>query len=774
MLRKPNITVMFLTALFLISPLGSFSTSADVTDDEVREGIRKLVNAIYKARNQHGVWDTVDKQKAEDKGEIVHNSWGGLTSLYTYALLSAGESYQNPKLTKAIEFLADNVGEKMDGTYARAVRAHVWAAMPEQFDKYLQKDIYWLLGAQGAGPNGGGYDYTAQPNPNRMDNSVTQYGALGVWEGAKRGSAVGKGFWRKLEDHFNVTQNDDGGWGYSENRDTSYGSMVAAGIAVLHITQDYLHTQDFKTVGRASEHPLQKRINAGLGWMGKHFRPNKNATSEGQDAGALYYYLYGVERIGLASGYKYFNKSDWYQDGASFILRNIGSLTNATTNGNVRVRSQPAFALLFLVRGRVPVFINKLQVPDYDWNNRPRDVANLTNWVSDEVENKMNWQIISIDSRPSDWLDSPVMYLSGHKELELSDERKANLKKYIDMGGLLITTSDDARRPFTNSVEALMKELYPQYSMETIPHDDDIFNMNFKLERNRWGVQGVHNGIRHLALHFPRDLSWAFHSNNKTDPQLWQLMANIYYYATEKGRTRARLDKHFERKNKTGGGPEVIIARGKHSGNWNPEPMAWDIQTNYMHNRKKASPKIIDVPLAELGDSDASLVHVAGIDPVTFSADEIAGIKAHIAKGGVIVFETAGGIGDFATSAREMLMKAFPEQRIRPINFQSEVITGDGIGGYDVANINYRNYAVLRMGRLRAPRLLMMEFDGKPQIIISSEDLTEAMINQPVWGVFGYSSESAQKIMTNITLYANKLAPAAAAGADDKEMEEKK
>ena len=200
------------------------------------------------------------------------------------------------------------------------------------------------------------------------------------------------------------------------------------------------------------------------------------------------------------------------------------------------------------------------------------------------------------------------------------------------------------------------------------------------------------------------------------------------------------------------------IVRAKHSGNWNPEPMAWSIQSNYMHNRKKASPSVEDLALAELSSSEAALVHVTGINPVQFTDEEIAAVQAHVKRGGVILFETAGGTGAFTDSVREMLIKAFPNNRVRPINFQSEVVTGAGINGFDISNINYRNFAVLKMGRLKNPRLLSMEFDGKTQIIISPEDITEAMVNQPVWGVFGYSSESAQKIMTNITLYANKVA----------------
>ena len=54
----------------------------------------------------------------------------------------------------------------------------------------------------------------------------------------------------------------------------------------------------------------------------------------------------------------------------------------------------------------------------------------------------------------------------------------------------------------------------------------------------------------------------------------------------------------------------------------------------------------------------------------------------------------------------------------------------------------------------------------------SAEDLSNAMLGQPVWGIFGYSTRSARQLMTNILLYAKKMHPAK--GEDDKAEENKK
>lgn len=718
-----------------------------VTDAQIADGIEKLKQRLYASQNKNGYWD--GDQPGND--HVTGINYGGTTALITYALLTSGESYQNPKLQRAIEFL-----EKCDmkGTYAVSCRAHVWSHIPPEFNKYLQKDLYWLQQASHE-VSTGGISWRYQIDSKDWDNSTHQYGTLGCWEAAKRGNAVGQALWSGAEKHIIASQNDDGGWGYQQG-DTRT-SMTTAGLVTLYITQDYLHSQDFRTVGRARQHPLQAIIDKGLAWLDKNFKPGVNVGGN-QEA----YTMYGIERVGLASGRKYLGDQDWYQGGANWILSHMGSGSNA------------AFQLLFLVRGRVPVFINKLEIPDADWNNRPRDIARLTEWVSDEVEKEMLWQVVPITRAPEDWLDAPILYLASHTALDLKPEQIAKIKRYIDLGGMLVTTADNNSVEFTTSMRNMFKQMYPEYPLQALSKEDELNDVVFQVDANRLGVQAVDNGIRHLILHLPRDVSWTLHSSSMVDPTPWQFFANAYYYATEKGRTRNRLEQHFVKKEGGNGGAEIVVGRAKYAGNWDPEPLAWEVQTNFMHNASKATIKLQVVDLDKLPDRNTvPFVHVVGTDAVQFSDAQAASITSYVKSGGVIFFENAGGRGPFADSVMQMLTKAFPNDRVRPINLDSPVIKGGGIGGFDSSVVDYRAYALLRMGKVETPRFLAININGQPRVIVSGEDLTEAMLNQPVWGVFGYNTESAQKLMTNLVLYAKagpqnaEPAPAAPAKSED-------
>jgi hypothetical protein len=103
----------------------------------------------------------------------------------------------------------------------------------------------------------------------------------------------------------------------------------------------------------------------------------------------------------------------------------------------------------------------------------------------------------------------------------------------------------------------------------------------------------------------------------------------------------------------------------------------------------------------------------------------------------------------------QVLGRIFPDQRVRQLPSDSPIITGKGIGGFDVTHPQWRDYAVHRLGPLSNPRLMALYVDGEPRLIISGDDLSFGMLGAPAWSVIGYSPQSARRIMTNIALYAH-------------------
>ncbi len=319
-----------------------------VSDEAVDDAIRRAVAWMKSQRNADGHWELPADSKQ-------NKHWAGTTGLALLSLLYAGEDPREKPLSDSLQWFAS---QTLNGTYVYGTRAHVLALVPGGgFSSQLQSDVKWLLDAiwPRDSEHPGCYDYVPPPpgaKSGRWDNSVTQYGVLGTWMAAEAGVPVPDWYWEIVGRHWLKTQNADGGWGYQEKGPTT-GSMTAAGLASLFVVLDQRYADRPQDAGG-----LVAAIEAGLNWFGREYTPD----NPGGDATWKYYYLYGVERVGRASGYKYFRDKDWFREGADYLLtaqRPDGRWTG--TGGEMNEVRNTAFALMFLCHGRAPLLFNKLQ-----------------------------------------------------------------------------------------------------------------------------------------------------------------------------------------------------------------------------------------------------------------------------------------------------------------------------------------------------------------------------------------------------------------------------
>ncbi len=538
------------------------------TDDEVLEAIDLIVAELLERRDEQTHWEA----GLRDPNDGRHD--GGQTALVVLSLLHAGKSPQVSELRQTIEWLAE---QELQGVYARSIRAAVWAQLPPSFLPRLEADATWLQ--QAFSREVDGWSYRLEPTTQRLDNSTTQYGALGLWEAAKRGVEVPPEFWRLLEDRFLAQQQDNGGWTYGRTGPPR-GSMTAAGLTVLYITRDLLHGDDFQELRH--DWQGQAAVQKGLDWFAQNYDPAKHPGLDRYYT----YYLYGVERVGLASGLKYFGEADWFRSGAAALIE---FLTAHPRGEPKRIRQNVstvdlAFGLLFLSRGRAPVVVNKLQADNLAWNSRPRDAAALARFLSGEMEQQLSWQVVPIGSDVDDWLDAPLLYLASHEEIPwaIDSEEARKLRQYMQRGGLLVFATEGGSRRFEKSVEELLTGLLPQCAWRELSEDHELLQSPHALDSPRFQVQGLSNGVRELALLVGgRDVPAALQGTygepkTRRDRDVYELFSNLLMYASGMQPLPPRLAAW--REEATAAAPaswEMQVGIVRHAGAWNPEPLAW-------------------------------------------------------------------------------------------------------------------------------------------------------------------------------------------------------
>lgn len=232
------------------------------------------------------------------------------------------------------------------------------------------------------------FNYTAGP---RFDNSLNQYGLLGLYAALLCDLDVPKTAWAAAAEHQLLQQceafgrnavpqlvtyaqraaserGDEAatkakpgtgapapvrGFCYREPQRPAYGSMTAAGVGSLLVSRfGLLRTGQ----GKSDLLPkIDAGIQSGFAWLGEEFsvRSNPGFVEKGDDS--YYYYLYGLERTCELAGIALVHGRDWYYEGAVQLLalqnRN-GSWPSEQRGG--QMLDATCFAVLFLKKAALP------------------------------------------------------------------------------------------------------------------------------------------------------------------------------------------------------------------------------------------------------------------------------------------------------------------------------------------------------------------------------------------------------------------------------------
>ena len=756
------------------------------SDVAVEKAIRQAVRFLLSSQGAGGSWSVQGGPGAG--GGFTDRYAVGRTALVAYALLEAGTPDRTPAVGGALSWIG---GQKTDQTYCVALRANAMlaggAGNPD-YRKLLAGDVTALI----KGMRRGGYGYELSlPSPgvstgdaSWADYSNGQYGVLGVWAGARAGMEIPRRYWLEVEKHWLAGQNADGGWGYRAAaqagagvRNRSYPAMTAAGVATLFVCMDNLHAGRYL---RCRSGGLPGPVSKGLGWLEKYFAESLDVLSErwrpaagaasGVGTAGVYgptkYYFFGLERVGLASGYKYFGKQDWYKAIATELIasQNEDGAWDGDEFADGGTCGATAYALLFLLRGRAPVLFNKLRF-NADWNNRPRDLAALTRWTGKTFERTVNWQIIHLDTPVEQWHDAPILYISASEAPKFTGADMDKLRRYVWQGGTIFSVTECDGPGFRDGIRRVYARLFPRYELVPAGPGHELDSAHVPL-RGRAKLHVISNGIRPLAIHTDLDLSVVWQARKvATATWAFNAAANVFMYVTGRGRLRRRGAPGWP--GRPGEAPRraVRLARLKHAGNYDPEPLAFESLARRLANEAAVALEVLGpMPVGELAGCGAKLAAITGFGAFALTENDRKLLKQFVARGGTLIVDAAGGpryqrdartktdrLVGFAAAAEKLLAGMFGSGALMPLSADSPIYK---LPGREIRQFRYRPGTRKRLGAPAAGSLRAVMVGDRPGVIYSREDLTAALVGYAGWAVDGYESDTAFELMRNIILYA--------------------
>ena len=749
------------------SPLLAHASAA------VDTAIEKGKTFLY-SKQSNGNWETGAAPASQPAGAKVasvptNQQWCGATALATYALLACGESPQGDRLAPTVKFLQE---ADITGTYALAMRAQLYYFLPAspQLHREAQDDAdYFLNGrpkkattrpaAKKTTPTRYSYSKSSSKKPYaetpKPDRTASQWTVLGMRACEYAGAEVPRSFWSEVEAGWVRDQDpDSGGWSYDHPpaKVTISASLTAAGVATLFMTQDYLHADaGVRCVGNSTS----PHIDAGLAWLSAHY----DRILESKSANLPYYALYGMQRVGNASGRKFFGDVDWYQNGVDFLL------SHQQADGSWGSLQDTSLALLFLSRGREPVVLSKLQYDDGakpgNWNERPRDAANLTRYISKETERELNWQIVDLHVESHDLHEAPILLITGNEPLNLTPENEAKLKAFCTEGGIILANADGASSAFVISFRKLATRLFPDYEMRPLPADSPILR-NEQYPAARWKtpvpVQSLSNGVREMMMLLPDgDPAKWWQLDDVTKAPAFQFADDLFLYAVDKQNLLEKGDTYLVQTDASLAPTRTVrMARLQYEGNWDPEPAGWTRLATILHNTADITLKTAVIKLGEnkLGTGHGigiRLAHLTGTTRLTLSPNRQKEIHDFVTGGGTLIVDAAGGSADFADSAEQQLITIFgpdAEKQLKsPLPASAPLYR---IPGGEIDRFGFRQYARTMLGSMEGPQLAAISINGRPAVFFSRLDLSAGLVGQQVDGIIGYTPATATAIVRNL------------------------
>jgi len=736
-------------AVVLCAPL-----SLAATPGEVQNAIDKAVRYLY-AQQKGGNWE--GSRKARKIVSPAQDQPGGMTVTATYALLSVGERREVLPLSMAIQYLQSY---DFTSVYTLGMRCQVWRMLlPDAHVKAaLRRDGRLLV--KSVSSETGMYDSRVDGQNDPPDHSVSQYGVLGVWACAQEGVEIPTSYWQSVDSGWRRAQHADGSWNYAKSAKdkTQTLPMTAAGLATLFMAQDALSMGvSSSSKGNVSEAPIDN----GLAWLGAHFMEVFNSKYQ-------YYTLYELGELGAASGRKYFGNTDWYAQGADYLVHSQKS--DGSWNSTV---ADTALSLLFLTHGRAPVGMNKLeyfntagdQRIEGDWNQRPRDVANFDRWMGKQVEldRFLNWQVVDLNAPAADLHEASILFVTGDKALGLGEADKQKIKTFIEQGGMVLFNADNGSTEFSASVKQLAAELFPRIGeFRELPTDHCILTKEQFLG-SAWTdpptILGLSNGVRELMILLPKaDVSQAWQGQLTTSKEtLFELGADLLLYASDKQNIREKGDSYIvEPSGRIQATRPLKVARIQYDGMWDPEPGGWRRLAAVMHNRDQLDLQVHPITLGPKSDlTDFKVAHLTGSGHVKLSTSDWIQLHSFVENGGTLIVDAAGGSQTFNDDVRSQLQSTFFDEAnqidepLRPGHvLYSEI-------GSKIDEVGYRNFARhALMENLKAPRIRGMKIEGRIGVFYSAEDISAGLVGEPVDGILGYDPDSATSLMEHMILYA--------------------
>jgi hypothetical protein len=774
--RFPVIVILLLLIAGVVRGRAA-RAQARVSGEEVRAAIEKGVGylrgtGIFKKKARYGV---------------------GMNGLAVMAMIHCGVPKDDPDVLRGAAMCADPKLWQANTYHVGCIATALAMVDGKKYRPVIEKCAKWLIGAQN---QDGGWRYQSSAeyaermkkaraawekrvrnNPRlrnvrrnwgrrrqTSDHSCTQFALLGLRAAHDVGIPIPEDTWKAAEKYLVDTQGKDGGWGYT-NPTRTYGSMSAASLGGLYICGMKLHERSRK----CGTYQQNERIAKGLDWLAKHFTVTENPGRGGTYVG---YYLYALERVCAFSARRTIGRHDWYAEGAAHLVSTqkkdgSWSRTRNRFGGRAGTDLDTVFNLLFLGKASSQILIQKLQYGPH-WNTDYYDADHLAKRASKDLDQKCTWQVAKLSDPLEAWVEAPILYLTGHGRPSFAPAQRKQLRDFCEQGGTILADACCSNRTFDQAFRAEMAKIFPNTPLAKLHREHPVYRIRHEINNPALHIwEGITTGCRTAVFYSKKDVSCAW-DGNIHDPRLsvdeenaFRLGVNVAAYAMGYRPLKDKLDevkmaaarRQIEDDGRVARGA-LVFAQLKHEGDWDPDPTA---VRGMLHLYAKATGARVNLKRVDLDPSDPELykyplLYITGHREFEYNEEQIKALRDYVTRGGFLLADCCCGRPPFDRAFRRLAKALFPKHPLEALPADHKIFHMK----HKINSVRYRPILTKELPEPEKdkPFLEAVSVDGRAVLVYSKYDFGCAFEGFPCAACRGLEPGSAEKLVTNILLYA--------------------
>jgi hypothetical protein len=407
----------------------------------------------------------------------------------------------------------------------------------------------------------------------------------------------------------------------------------------------------------------------------------------------------------------------------------------------------------------------------YDWNMIPADCQSLLRASYKYLNMDYKVESTTLAGFSATPAEIPVLYFSGGRSLNFSDNDRAVLRKYILAGGMLWFDSVVGSPFFYKSALTELKKLLPEAQIRRLPDDhpvfhmvDDAVNVNIRTKKDVQPVlDGVYVGSRVAAVVSPYGLGVGWgnatpHLIEKADYYdrrsavtlgLNMVAYSMGYFRVGQSHAKAQV---YSREDAQENSDPIVFARVMTSGVWNTEPGSANNLLRFMNNNLsvKANYRVRTIKLDKDPLADFSLLYLSGISDFSFAEGEISALRNYLNNGGFLLVDNSLGLGEFGRAVYREMKRVFPDLSFQKLPVDHPVYQE---GPFKIGKVRYTLATRAKYPTLNDPVLEGLQLDGEFKVIYSPFDMAAGWQGDDHPMSYGYESGDSLQLGANLLTY---------------------